>query len=70
MLGDYKILYSFKKFSSSVLKSSLSSSECSPKFSSSILSDLSVDGVDVWSGDGGSESSTINSAGAVLLSVS
>ena len=47
VLGDYKFLYSFKKFSSSVLKSSLSSSEYSPKFSNSILSDSSVDGVDV-----------------------
>ena len=40
------------------------------KFPTSILSDSSVDGVDVWSGDGEFESNKINSAGAVLLTVS
>ena len=36
----------FKKFSSSALKSSLSSSECSPKLSTAILKDSSVEEVE------------------------
>ena len=69
---DYclQLLNSFKKFSSSALKSSLSSSECSPKLSTAILIDSSVEEVEVCSGDGESESIRINSAGATALSAS
>ena len=69
---DYclQFLYSFKKFSSSALKSSLSSSECSPRLSTAILSDSSVEEVDVCSGNVESESIRINSAGATALSAS
>ena len=65
-----QLLYSSKKFSSSALKSSLSSSECSPKLSTAILNDSSVKETEVCSGDGESESLMINSAGATALSAS